>query len=71
MTPLNDEQLKKVERALTEAHQSRQAPSLGADWTFRVMQDIRREPQDMGHRRWRWGSIGSYGEPPQPPPSWP
>jgi hypothetical protein len=43
MTPLNDEQLNKVERALTESHRSRQTPSLGADWTFRVMQDIRRE----------------------------
>jgi hypothetical protein len=41
MTQINDEQLNKVERALTEAHRSRQAPSLGADWTFRVMQDIR------------------------------
>ena len=41
MTPLNDDQLKKVERALTEAHRSRHAPSLGADWTFRVMRDIR------------------------------
>ena len=48
MTPLNDEQLKKVERALTEAHRSRQAPSLGADWTFRVMQDIRREAAGHG-----------------------
>jgi len=43
MTRLNDENLKKVERALTEAHRSRQEPSLGADWTLRVMRDIRRE----------------------------
>jgi hypothetical protein len=43
MTRLNDEHLKKVERALTEAHRSRQEPSLGADWTLRVMRDIRRE----------------------------
>jgi hypothetical protein len=41
MPSLNDEQLKKVERALTEVHRSRQAPSLGTDWTFRVMRDIR------------------------------
>ncbi len=43
MTRLNDENLKKVERALTEAHRLRQEPSFGADWTLRVMRDIRRE----------------------------
>jgi hypothetical protein len=43
MTRLDDENLKKVERALTEAHRSRQEPSLGAEWTLRVMRDIRRE----------------------------
>jgi hypothetical protein len=48
MTPLNDEQLKKVERALTEAHRSRQAPSLGADWTLRVMRDVRLEAAGHG-----------------------
>ena len=48
MTQLNDEQLKKVERALTETHRSRQAPSLGADWTFRVMRDIRLEAARHG-----------------------
>ena len=48
MTRLNDEHLKKVERALTEAHRSRQEPSLGTDWTLRVMQDIRREAAGHG-----------------------
>ena len=48
MTRLNDENLKKVERALTEAHRSRQEPSLGADWTLRVMRDIRRESSGHG-----------------------
>ena len=48
MTRLDDENLKKVERALTEAHRSRQAPSFGADWTFRVMRDIRREAAGHG-----------------------
>ena len=48
MTPLNDEQLKKVERALTEAHRSRQAPSLGTDWTLRVMRDVRLEATGHG-----------------------
>ena len=48
MTRLNDEHLKKVERALTEAHRSRQEPSLGADWTLRVMRDIRREAAGQG-----------------------
>lgn len=48
MTPLDDEQLKKLERALTEAHRSRQAPSLGADWTLRVMRDVRLEAAGPG-----------------------
>ncbi len=48
MTRFNDEHLKKVERALTEAHRSRQEPSLGADWTLRVMRDIRREAAGHG-----------------------
>jgi hypothetical protein len=48
MTLLNGEQLKKVECALREAHRSRQAPSLSADWTLHVMRDIRREV--AGHR---------------------
>jgi hypothetical protein len=48
MTPLNDEQLKKVERALTEAHRSRQTPSLGADWTLRGMRDVRLEAAGHG-----------------------
>ena len=48
MTRLNDEHLKKIERALTEAHRSRQEPSLGADWTLRVMRDIRREAAGHG-----------------------
>ena len=48
MTRLNDENLKKVERALREAHQSRQEPSFGADWTLRLMQDVRREARGHG-----------------------
>jgi hypothetical protein len=48
MTQLNDENLRKVERALTEAHRLRQEPSLGADWTLRVMRDIRREAAGHG-----------------------
>ena len=48
MTQLNDENLKKVERTLTEAHRLRQEPSLGADWTLRVMRDIRREAAGHG-----------------------
>jgi hypothetical protein len=48
MTQLNDENLKKVERALTEAHRLRQEPSLGTDWTLRVMRDIRREAAGHG-----------------------
>ncbi|MEO8338199.1 MAG: hypothetical protein ABI604_00610 [Nitrospirota bacterium] len=48
MTRLNDDILKNVERALTEAHQSRQEPSLGADWTIRLMQDVHREALECG-----------------------
>jgi hypothetical protein len=48
MTRLNDENLKKVERALTEAHRSRQEPSLGPEWTLRLMQDVRRESAGHG-----------------------
>jgi len=48
MTRRNDEHLKKVERALTEAHRSRREPSLGPDWTFRLMRDIRREAVGKG-----------------------
>jgi len=48
MTRLNDESLKKLERALTEAHRSRQEPSLGAEWTLQVMQDIRRAAAGHG-----------------------
>lgn len=48
MTPLDDEQLKKVERALTEAHRARQAPFLGADWMLRVMRDVRLEAAGHG-----------------------
>jgi hypothetical protein len=48
MTRLNDDNLKKVERALTEAHRSRREPSLDANWTFRLMQDVRREANAHG-----------------------
>lgn len=48
MTRLSDEDLNKLERALAEAHRSRQEPALGEDWAQHVMQDIRREA--VGHR---------------------
>ena len=48
MTRLNDDNLKKIERALTEAHRSRQEPSLDPDWTLRLMQDVRREANGHG-----------------------
>jgi hypothetical protein len=40
MTRLNDENLKKVERAFMEAHRSRQEPTLGSGWAQYVMRDI-------------------------------
>ena len=48
MTRLNDENLKKVERALTETHRSRQEPSLGVEWAHHVMRDIRRAAAEPG-----------------------
>jgi hypothetical protein len=49
MLPLNDEGVDKLERALSEAHRSRQEPLLGADWALRVMLDIRREAAGRRH----------------------
>jgi hypothetical protein len=49
MTRLNDEDLKKVERALAETHRSRQEPSLGANWAHHVMRDIREVAAGPGH----------------------
>lgn len=43
MTRRSDEDLAKLERALTEAYRSRQEPVFGADWVHHVMRDIRRE----------------------------
>lgn len=42
--------MRKLERALTEAHQARQAPRLGPGWAEQVMRDIRStEPQPAQH----------------------
>jgi len=49
MNRLSDEDLNKLERALSEAHRSRQEPALGADWARHVMRDIRREATGHGH----------------------
>ncbi|MGH2396444.1 MAG: hypothetical protein ACRDFW_05540 [bacterium] len=48
MTRLSDEDLNKVERALAEAHRSRQEPALGEDWGRHIMRDIRQGA--AGHR---------------------
>ncbi len=48
MTRLNDDNFKKVERLLSEAHRSRPEPSLDANWLFLIMQDIRREAKGHG-----------------------
>jgi hypothetical protein len=45
MTRRSDEDLEKLERALAEAHRSRQEPAFGADWTRHVMRDIRCEEE--------------------------
>jgi hypothetical protein len=68
MTRLNDDDLKKIERALTDAHRSRQALQLGADWSFRVMREIRREAGGQGQSMrslgldrlvWRTASVAA------------
>ncbi len=68
MTRLSDEDLNKLERALAEAHRSRQEPALGADWARHVMWDIRREAAGHGqpmksawidHAVWRGAAVAS------------
>lgn len=68
MTRLNDEDLKKVERALVEAHRSRQEPALGPDWAQYVMRDIRtmatgpgRSMMSLGleHLVWRTAAVAA------------
>ena len=49
MTRLSDEDLNKVERALAEAHRSRQEPALSEDWARHVMRDIRRGAAGSRH----------------------
>jgi hypothetical protein len=51
MTQFDDEDLKKLERALSHVHRSRREPSLGADWTIGVMRDIRRKAAGRGRSR--------------------
>jgi hypothetical protein len=46
MTRPNDENLMKVERALMEAHRSRQVPALGSGWAQFVMRDIHKMATD-------------------------
>ncbi|HEX9742789.1 MAG TPA: hypothetical protein VGA17_08375 [Nitrospiraceae bacterium] len=48
MTPFNDEDFKKVERVLSDAHRSRRDPSLNPDWALNVMRDVRREALRQG-----------------------
>ncbi len=42
MTQLNNENLDKIERALSAAHRARQEPPFGADWAHHVMRDVRK-----------------------------
>ena len=41
----SDDDAAKLERALAEAHRSRQVPAFGADWVHHVMRDVRREKE--------------------------
>jgi hypothetical protein len=46
----HDEDMQKLERALTEAHRARQEPPLGSDWARLVMRDIRHAATREGRR---------------------
>lgn len=50
MMAQHDEDMQKLERALTEAHRARQEPSLGPDWARGVMRDIRHATVREEHR---------------------
>jgi hypothetical protein len=62
---MQNEDMRKLERALTEAHQARQAPSLGPGWAEQVMRDIRHvevqpKPQNgVEHLVWRTAAIAA------------
>ena len=58
MTRLSDEDLNKLERALAEAHRSREEPSLGQDWAGQVMQYIRRNAAMPGRVMPSTGIVG-------------
>ena len=51
MTRRDDERIGKVARVLAEAHRARHEPSLGADWSLRVMRAIRLEAAGQGSLR--------------------
>jgi hypothetical protein len=64
---LKDDDIKKIERVLAEAHHTRQAPSLGAGWTRHVMEEILHRPVSVENRQcldegtdqfiWRFAAI--------------
>jgi hypothetical protein len=46
VTPLNDEDLKKLERVLAEAHRGRPEPALDEAWRQGIMRAVRRRAAD-------------------------
>lgn len=64
----NDNDIQKLERALTETHRARQASLLGATWAQSVMRDISQRAAQERHRNigpgaerlvWRTAAIAA------------
>lgn len=68
MNPVEDEQLRKLEQALIEAHRTRQAPQWESGWVEGVMREVhllaRRQPpasheQDVTQLVWRTAGFAA------------
>jgi hypothetical protein len=62
----HDENMRKLERALTEAHRARRAPLLGQGWAEQIMRDIRhvgvpqpKSPRGIEHLVWQTAAIAA------------
>jgi hypothetical protein len=61
----HDENMRKLEQALTEAHRAREAPLLGQGWAEQVMRDICYAPphpnlqHGVEHLVWRTAAVAA------------
>ena len=62
----HDENMRKLERALTEAHRARHAPLLGQGWAEQIMRDIHhagvlqpKPPHGVEHLVWQTAAIAA------------